>query len=1137
MAESKYHFYTYARKGMATQIEGVEEGAKRPKIPVAFDLNSNDEQVATLSRNKEGEIDNRIELYAPCDITGYDTEKMHARIEPKPNIGDFEPNYFPFIEYRGPDFLWRFTPEAPPSGKGLTPWLTLVVLKMAEGDNPSEFIPVKPINKGLPQAITVLAGTPLPDLKNVWQWAHVQAVTMEDHSNEAQAAARSDNRQTVNRLMCPRRLEPGVKYCAFVIPTYQQGVQRGLGNPIEGIATQLAWEGSTAPDGLTLPYYYKWEFRTGQRGDFEYLIRLLEPRAIPNLGTRRVDCGNPGYGLANTIDISENEVIEEDEAEIITNNLKFESALLSLDTEYSKWGSDKEGEEKGNFRKDLKDLLNSAGNHKKVLPPIYGRWHAFNKEPDKLLVKDEDNTNKVPWLYQLNTDPRHRFVAGLGAEIVKEQQEDFMAEAWTQVGNLKTFNRSVERTKFAQHLSAKAHLRFSKMNSSDLVQFHSPLASKIKDRSKQLSIKGALKESAIPNALIESTSRKLLRKNGAIRTAQYQAFKATNNGNFLTGKMLDRIEEKEIQVLSERTIPGGLLDHERQRAYVQTAAMIDIQKYSTLRVKTTVVGNQPLVYESKIRILENGKGYAIEKKVKRELLELPENDSNFTIKKFSGSFQSLPNITTNFQFFPTQEYRRIVLPEGSGLKNDEREFIFRNDEYLSIDFFEGKLGSISGKIVDEQGEDLRGVKVRLKQYNLTGTTDANGQFKITNVPIGFHELEFDQDDYTMYHYVNMDTDDALQIGKQYYAPGFAGKLGGMVDVANIDFDEGGLPENVPVDVKKISERILEKINPKSTIVAPISDKIMAIVNNDKFRNFKVKKKEELEPIMAHPEFMMPMYEYLRNKSQDYILTGLEDVPQNTIMLLKTNRRFIEAYMLGLNHEFASELLWRDYPTDMRGTYFQQFWEEVEEGLEAEEQKDIDEIFKWDEKLGYNEINGNNRSNFNSRNDDENTVLLIRGDILKKYPNTAIYILPAQAALVNGQPYPNFNALPMLPIFDGTLPPDITFLGFKINPTILRDNDPGYFVIFEERVTETRFGLDIAKPMGNFTLENDLSWDCFVGGDVPPPYPIDINAADIPDTEKSKWAERSAAKTAAFTYQKPVRVIVHASKMIPKRSSS
>ena len=30
-------------------------------------------------------------------------------------------------------------------------------------------------------------------------------------------------------------------------------------------------------------------------------------------------------------------------------------------------------------------------------------------------------------------------------------------------------------------------------------------------------------------------------------------------------------------------------------------------------------------------------------------------------------------------------------------------------------------------------------------------------------------------------------------------------------------------------------------------------------------------------------------------------------------------------MVGLNHEMMRELLWREYPTDQRGTAFHRFW--------------------------------------------------------------------------------------------------------------------------------------------------------------------------------------------------------------------
>ena len=61
------------------------------------------------------------------------------------------------------------------------------------------------------------------------------------------------------------------------------------------------------------------------------------------------------------------------------------------------------------------------------------------------------------------------------------------------------------------------------------------------------------------------------------------------------------------------------------------------------------------------------------------------------------------------------------------------------------------------------------------------------------------------------------------------------------------------------------------------------------------------------------------------------MPGLEHVPADTVQLLRDERRFIEAYMVGLNSEMGRELLWRGYPTDQRGTYFRQFWDATAAG--------------------------------------------------------------------------------------------------------------------------------------------------------------------------------------------------------------
>ena len=49
-------------------------------------------------------------------------------------------------------------------------------------------------------------------------------------------------------------------------------------------------------------------------------------------------------------------------------------------------------------------------------------------------------------------------------------------------------------------------------------------------------------------------------------------------------------------------------------------------------------------------------------------------------------------------------------------------------------------------------------------------------------------------------------------------------------------------------------------------------------------------------------------------------------------MLSTNDVFTEAFLVGLSDEMGRELLWRSYPTDMRGTYFHRFWDPTADEL-------------------------------------------------------------------------------------------------------------------------------------------------------------------------------------------------------------
>ena len=41
-------------------------------------------------------------------------------------------------------------------------------------------------------------------------------------------------------------------------------------------------------------------------------------------------------------------------------------------------------------------------------------------------------------------------------------------------------------------------------------------------------------------------------------------------------------------------------------------------------------------------------------------------------------------------------------------------------------------------------------------------------------------------------------------------------------------------------------------------------------------------KDKLDPIVAYPEFKRPMFEPLRDLSEELLFPGIKDIPQNTI---------------------------------------------------------------------------------------------------------------------------------------------------------------------------------------------------------------------------------------------------------------
>ncbi|MGB2722993.1 MAG: hypothetical protein WBC46_00390, partial [Nitrospira sp.] len=324
---------------------------------------------------------------------------------------------------------------------------------------------------------------------------------------------------------------------------------------------------------------------------------------------------------------------------------------------------------------------------------------------------------------------------------------------------------------------------------------------------------------------------------------------------------------------------------------------------------------------------------------------------------------------------------------------------------------------------------------------------------------------------------------------------------------------------------ELKVEMLRRLAPKEAVLAAVK-KTMPTVENTELTTFA-------------PSFPQPMYEPLRDYAPDMLLPGMDLVPSNTIALLKTNPALIEAYMVGLNHEMSRELLWRGFPTDQRGTYFRQFWDAGGDELpttdaQREARFDITRITSWaaDSLLGSHSARGSAVGQM---------VLLIRGDLLRRYPRAMVYAL--ESVWSPDGTRRELGTTERYPIFRATQAPDITMLGFPLTEADVRGADnkagghPGWFFVLQEQPTEPRFGMDVATTYGGTPAHwPDLTW-----GNLAPDeaalkqivyVPIDGLLKNTV-VDQIPWGKNSA-HMATITRQPPFRVAVHARTWLPGR---
>jgi hypothetical protein len=316
----------------------------------------------------------------------------------------------------------------------------------------------------------------------------------------------------------------------------------------------------------------------------------------------------------------------------------------------------------------------------------------------------------------------------------------------------------------------------------------------------------------------------------------------------------------------------------------------------------------------------------------------------------------------------------------------------------------------------------------------------------------------------------------------------------------------------PLDIGATAAATRAALEPDVAIAARVRDRVRVPTSS------RVVLSRRLDPIMAAPEIPTPMMGPLQELGQPWLLPGIEAMPSNSATIAEPNSELIEGYMVGLNHEMGRELLWRGFPTDQRGTVFSRFWDRrgaVATTSDPVPERDIPDIHTWDPA-------GALGSHLDAGGKQGPVVLIVRGDLIRRYPLATVFLRrgrwvrdTAGAIVFDGdlatrEPVPvqrdsDWRSEALFPQFTGRSGADVAFYGFArsqedvrgIEPADAtarsRDDQAGWYVVFQEQPTEPRFG---PPPAGGAAAPLPQDSDQLAAALLREPFRLFVHASDL-----------------------------------------
>lgn len=1062
-----------------------------------------------------------LALYGPGDVVGLNPAAI-LRTTPAADEPGFSPLHLASIEFKEEDLPWRYSPAAiTSSSQQLRPWCFLLVLEEPE------FRTLAQGNAPLP-GIEVAATVSLPSFDQLWLWAHVQ-VNQVLGSSEAEinnfltGPLQQNPALAFSRLFSARRLKANTRYHAFLLPSSEAGRQAGLAAPGGALsvadAATPAWTDAPArTTPLAFPVYHQWSFQTATGNDFESLARLLQPAATAASGSRLLQVNTPlvaaGSGAASY-------------------TLPLPGVLEPLGTVAPKVPDAIARDLYQALRPGFVPGLVGSGGRPVVAPPLYGR--AYLDTPDPGLADPANPAGVDPfgsWLGQVNLDPRYRVVAGLGSQLVQERQEEYVERAWAQVQDILVANLNLRSLQFGLETSSalrRQHLPLEPAPAS--AGLAAPTGSQLLSASADSSLQAnSLLADAEPATFLTA----------AVAPAPVMA----NYGLQLTGLALPRVRLAATGLSARETI---------RRSNVPLAAFSP-----TFRRLLRPLGNyqvnlvgRPLrpTQTPASTATPNPLGPGTSLRQRDELLTRLQTGQvrasapkealirayQFDDAAFNDLLADANATPTALRVLDEQGYREIT--DATVLADFGAAFaaLRTQTRFRTIDPPQPPLDLEGLKRAMVAGTDpARVLTARAKRALTTVSPFITGDFEFEDFEAEDFLVDPPVDHVTIGVPAKYPVTEALA-ATDFAATDFlvAAPATQLATGAAFQADASLLAAPDPA----ASSALQADVSSTATLDAAPGATLAATLDVTSATEPPIK------PVMASPVFKDPLGEELQRRHPELVLPGLESFPANSVALMQINHAFIEAYLLGANHALGSELLWRDFPVDLRATYFRQFWD-VSDYLhtqpvaaatpaalaEQEERlRDVPPLHTW----GPTPLGRHVGAGPQAR-----VVLVARAELLLRFPNTVICALPAHAVAgsTTGALEPNLDpALARYPVYRLPIGQDLVVLAFDISSAVATGADPaqpgGYFFVFMERPGEPQFGLDESGPddtLDTLRSWNNLSWEYVA---VQPGDNLSISPAGKPEAADAVPHVRNSAELAYALFQQPVMVAIPARQLI------